>query len=62
MTTMQRFHEYASQPRDVIEAMRFGEWDRAKSFVEGEITFLQALEASRNERAEVRRELGWGLK
>lgn len=61
-TTMERFHQYMQQPSDVIKAMRFGEWDRAAAFCEGRMTFLQALEANRDERAEVRRNLGWQLK
>lgn len=61
-TIREQFHEYMQQPADVIRAMRFGQWSRAKDFCEGRMTVLQALEAERNENAEVRRQLGWNLR
>jgi hypothetical protein len=62
MTTMQLFHEYTQQPTEIIKSMRFDEWSRAKAVCEGSMAALQAIEAARNERAEVRRSLGWNLK
>lgn len=52
-TKLEEFHEYMRQPAYVIKGMRFGQWERMKAVCEGRITWLQAIEAARDENVEM---------